>query len=651
MAARIRRRQSSPASTEEYSFLVDNIKAILIFLVVFNHYIAFQIVKSDEIVRHVWYAITIFHMPAFVFVSGYLSKHPQNQLKIVKSLLIPYILGYILTWYVQNWAGTSLDFEILRPSGTVMWYLLALTFYRLTIEALGKMRFIILLSIIFALIAGLLPEFSTYLSVSRIVVFFPFFVAGYLWKSSFTDAMRRSMVKIILLLLGGALLYFVPHYMIENRFPIDLFRGNHSYLMSNVTDEAGLLLRGLMYLTSFIVIMVLFSLVPRGRLSVFVGRNTMSVYFLHYPILVVCNGLHFLRLPVLMTWWGAALVSFLLVILLASPPVNWLYNKIMWLVCFILFKNDETEETVSSRPAPPNEDKAREEPMEYSFPDQDVAGDDAVGFDIYGDTDQESGKQGYTMPEDFDEYDEYTRDAGTYDERSYVPDRIGASYRKPDGNAAPSYAGGTYQQPYGNASPSFAGVSYQQSYGNAASSFAGKSYQPSYGNAASSQAGEPYRQPYGNTAPSYAGKSYQQFYGNGYSPYTGEPYPQSYGNGYPSYEPKPYQQSYGNGSPSYAGEPYPQAYGNTNTSYAGEPFRQTYYEPAASSRQAGYEVDEALPPNMKDVSRQDYSEIFEETQAEGFPNKELTAYEAIELYGEALVQDAVSFDDTGLTEE
>ena len=49
-----------------YSCLIDNIKVLLIFLVVFNHIIAFNLVKVDTVVRYVWYAITIFHMPAFV---------------------------------------------------------------------------------------------------------------------------------------------------------------------------------------------------------------------------------------------------------------------------------------------------------------------------------------------------------------------------------------------------------------------------------------------------------------------------------------------------------------------------------------------------------------------------------------------------------
>ncbi len=82
-------------------------------------------------------------MPAFIFISGYLSKKPQDVMKNVKNLLIPYILGYTLTWAAQIWLGNKMDYELLRPSGTVMWYVLALFAYRLTIEAFGKIRFIV----------------------------------------------------------------------------------------------------------------------------------------------------------------------------------------------------------------------------------------------------------------------------------------------------------------------------------------------------------------------------------------------------------------------------------------------------------------------------------------------------------------------------
>lgn len=265
---------------------MDNIKILLIFLVVFNHIIAFQLVKADQTVRFIWYGITIFHMPAFIFVSGYLSKKPQDVLKNVKNLLIPYILGYTLTWASQIWLGNHMDYELLRPSGTVMWYVLALFVYRLTIEAFGKIRFIVPVSIIFALWAGTRMEFSTFLSTSRIVVFFPFFVAGYLWKSEYTKVIRKFKGKIVLALISVILLFIVTNYMIGNSIPVDLFRGNHSYLASGMENTEGMVVRGLMYLVSFTIIFALLALMPGQTASIHISRKKYNgnLFFpLSYP--------------------------------------------------------------------------------------------------------------------------------------------------------------------------------------------------------------------------------------------------------------------------------------------------------------------------------------------------------------------------------
>lgn len=328
-----------------YSYLVDNIKVLLIFLVVFNHIIAFYLVRSDLAVRHVWYAITIFHMPAFVFASGYLSKKPQDVMKNVKNLLIPYILGYSLTWYAYIWCGNKMDYEILRPSGTAMWYLLALFIFRLTIGALGKIRFVVPLSIILALWAGTRPEFSTYLSASRIVVFFPFFVAGYLWDRKYTEAVRKFKGKWVLIPISAVLLFAVPHYMISVGIPVDVFRGNHSYLLCGLTNETGMVLRLLMYLISFVLILTFFAVLPDRKLPItFIGRNTMGIYFFHYPIMIVMSGLLIFKIPQLGNVWALLGVSVLFVLVLGSPPVDFLYNGALRLLTFILFKREKQVE-------------------------------------------------------------------------------------------------------------------------------------------------------------------------------------------------------------------------------------------------------------------------------------------------------------------
>lgn len=326
-----------------YSYLIDNFKVLLIFLVVFNHIIAFNLVKVDTVVRYVWYAITIFHMPAFIFVSGYLSKKPQNALKNFKNLLIPYILGYTLTWYSQIWLGRSVDYEILRPTGTVMWYILALFIYRLTIEALGKIRFIVPISIAIALWAGTRPEFTTFLSASRIVVFFPLFVAGYLWKSEYITAVRKFKGKWVLIPISAVLLWAIPNYMITNDMGIAIFRGNHGYKLCGLTDPEGIILRLLMYLVSFILIYTLLALLPDIKLPLtYVGRHTMGIYFFHYPIMIIMNGLYILQIPEMNNVWALLGVSLVFVLVLGSLPVDLLYTGVLNLIAFILIKKDKT---------------------------------------------------------------------------------------------------------------------------------------------------------------------------------------------------------------------------------------------------------------------------------------------------------------------
>lgn len=347
------------AASMPYSHLADNIKMILIFLVVFNHLIAFRLVKADINVRYIWYGITIFHMPAFIFVSGYLSKNTQNATKNVIHLLIPYVLGYTMTWYAHIWLGKNMDYELLRPSGTAMWYLMALLAYRLTIEAFGKIRFVVPLSIVFALWAGTRAEFSTYLSASRIVVFYPFFVAGYLWKNEYTLAVRKFKGRWVFILISAILLYLVPHCMISNEMPVDIFRGNHSYLVSGLTNPQGIVIRLLMYLVSFVVIFTLFSLVPqRKSIFSFIGRNTMPVYFFHYPIMIVMNGLHILELPRFQNLGTLALVSLIFVFVLGNPVTGWIYNGVLDTLTFLLFKKDKEEK---ERVFLPDEDDKEEE--------------------------------------------------------------------------------------------------------------------------------------------------------------------------------------------------------------------------------------------------------------------------------------------------
>ena len=74
---------------------------------------------------------------------------------------------------------------------------------------------------------------------------------------------------------------------------------------------------------------------------IFLGRNTMGIYFFHYPILILMNGLLILKIPQLMNVWALFGISVLFVLVLGSHPVNWMYNGVLSLLTFLIFKREK----------------------------------------------------------------------------------------------------------------------------------------------------------------------------------------------------------------------------------------------------------------------------------------------------------------------
>lgn len=120
----------TPISGERESYW-DNVKGILIILVLVGHFI-----MAQPQMNGVWNAIYFFHMPAFIFVSGYFSiRSVLRTEKILKLILLFVCFNFIL---MVGAAG-------IHPSGWAWgqvhlsaWYLLALILYRLSVPILEK---------------------------------------------------------------------------------------------------------------------------------------------------------------------------------------------------------------------------------------------------------------------------------------------------------------------------------------------------------------------------------------------------------------------------------------------------------------------------------------------------------------------------------
>lgn len=80
---------------KERSLLFDNIKTVLIILVVLGH--ALEEISLEHEYGIIRACIYSFHMPAFIFISGYFSVGGGAQTKVKKLLLI---VGYLISYLI-----------------------------------------------------------------------------------------------------------------------------------------------------------------------------------------------------------------------------------------------------------------------------------------------------------------------------------------------------------------------------------------------------------------------------------------------------------------------------------------------------------------------------------------------------------------------
>ncbi len=198
-------------------FALDTIKAILIFLVVFGHLLE---INLNGIFKYIYCVIYVFHMPAFIICSGYLFKFDRK--KLIKKIIIPYFIVQTIAtiFYCVYVKKTQLVFNYTKPCWT-LWYLLALGFWAIFVmlfdtKDIKKQILVLVVSFIAGIVVGFDDSVGNYLSLSRVIVFLPFFMLGYYAKNWFNIWEIKEKIKkskkiiigvIIFILLISILIY------------------------------------------------------------------------------------------------------------------------------------------------------------------------------------------------------------------------------------------------------------------------------------------------------------------------------------------------------------------------------------------------------------------------------------------------------------
>ena len=267
----------------------DNCKGFLIILVVFAHFL------YDLQTQHDWNtllvnAIYMFHMPAFVFVSGYFSKSENSRsLRSILLLGVAYFL-YTAGFIIYNLQHGIPEISLVYPYYSA-WYILALIIWRLVTPYIAKIRGIVFILILFSVLSGFWTEFDAKYTIVKVIVFYPYFLAGYLLQPDTVKkiqqyaANKRIVAGLLLFCVATAFgIYVKNHFNISTQ---DLLPNPYArqglepaFARVSILVTAGLC----------IVSMLFVSLEKQIPLLTKVGKNSLAVYLLHRPVTLWFTG-------------------------------------------------------------------------------------------------------------------------------------------------------------------------------------------------------------------------------------------------------------------------------------------------------------------------------------------------------------------------
>lgn len=267
----------------------DNAKFILIFLVVFGHTISPYRTSNDQVLS-LYHFIFIFHMPVFILLAGYFSKNFRKKgyyKKTLTKVLVPYLIFQTIYTFYYNaiYDNQSFDLQYFVPRWA-MWFLLSLMFWKLMLPIFARWPMWLGMSISLGLGLGVgymnLEGFEKVLSISRMLVFFPFFLLGYYlsqkenpFKILLNPKGRSIAAAVLLLTLIGS------YYFLQDTVYTDMLYGTNTY-----DNHGEFFIRVGQYAISILVSFAFMALIPSKPLMFTdIGQRSLYVYLLHGFIL------------------------------------------------------------------------------------------------------------------------------------------------------------------------------------------------------------------------------------------------------------------------------------------------------------------------------------------------------------------------------
>lgn len=316
----------------------DNVRLLLIFCVVLGHMISYAAPEGDSMDK-VYLFIYAFHMPAFVFLSGLLSKRTIQNRRYDK--VFPFLQLYFVIKFSMFFAKKAVGFDgevELLSTLEIDWYALAVFLFYLVMMFLQKYdkRYVIPAVLVFGCMACYDPKLDGWLVLSRAFVFFPFFVLGYYMDADVLAAMSRKLwCKLVSVGVLAAAGWTAATQYRQLEWIVPLLKGYaYGVLYKDNLFEWGGLFRLALYAVALLMTLAVCVLVPsiHGIWST-MGSRTLSVYTLHFcTIFLVLTDTPLRRalddMPEAQAGGCLIALAAVFVAVLSLRPLDWIVSKL-----------------------------------------------------------------------------------------------------------------------------------------------------------------------------------------------------------------------------------------------------------------------------------------------------------------------------------
>jgi fucose 4-O-acetylase-like acetyltransferase len=259
---------------------LDNAKMALVTLVVVGH--GWTLLPDDAVNRHLYDFLYAWHIPAFVIVTGYLSRSftwtwPRI-VQLVRTVAVPYVIFECALGLFRVYVGGERLEDLFLDPHWPLWYLPALFLWRLVTPIFRDLPGGLFLAVVLSLAAGLWVADT--LDLARVIGLLPFFVLGLKATPERLERLRARWAVVAAVAAFGGIV--AATWFIDSWASTEWLYYRAMYVELTTSDLEAVAIRAAVLVIGGVGALAFLALVPRaGGWFSAMGAATLVVYLFH----------------------------------------------------------------------------------------------------------------------------------------------------------------------------------------------------------------------------------------------------------------------------------------------------------------------------------------------------------------------------------